>query len=267
MLWGNRKKEKSVGVVWQCTCIWRRVLFCEAFPWRIFDKKVGVFILILSLIHVDKWILYSLMFYFKDKLFIFLCVQSLFLLHTRATSTSSSLIICFTMKCLSDLNSPSIGIIWSLLVLLFEKRNTDHLIYLWVAVHCQKDTGTNWFTQGTLCCASKGFTIFFLKNLCIHNSNSWYMIELSLWNTEAPCPYCRGIPSQLGQPAECPVFFYLKCWLPKQGAVGAAVLLLMGRVGGIVARWDHPHCAFPASSLSWFFTSNNLCSSCSGGLE
>lgn len=210
MLWGNRKKEKSVGVVWQCTCIWLRVLFPEAF-----DKKVGVFILVLSLIHVDKWIFYSLMFYFKDKLLVFLCLQSLFLLHTRATSTSSSLITCFIMKCLSDLNSPSIGIIWSLLVLLFEKWNMDHLIYLCFAVHCQKDTGTNWFTQGTLCCASKGLTIFLLKNFCIHNSNFCCMIESSPRNTEVPCRYCRGIPSQFGQPAECPVFFYLEALAAK----------------------------------------------------
>lgn len=45
-------------------------------------------------------------------------VQLLFLLHTRAASMSSNLIMCFVVKYLSDLNSPSISIIQSPLVLL-----------------------------------------------------------------------------------------------------------------------------------------------------
>lgn len=54
VVWRNRKKKKSVGVVWLCAYMWPRVLFHDAFPWRIFNKKMGIFILIISLINVDR---------------------------------------------------------------------------------------------------------------------------------------------------------------------------------------------------------------------
>lgn len=49
VVWRNRKKKKSVGVVWLCKNIWLRVLF----PWRIFNKKMEIFILIISLVSID----------------------------------------------------------------------------------------------------------------------------------------------------------------------------------------------------------------------
>lgn len=49
-------------------------------------------------------------------------VQSLFVVHTMAACMSSSVITCFVMKYLSDLNSPSVSIIQSLLVF-FVTRN------------------------------------------------------------------------------------------------------------------------------------------------
>lgn len=66
VMWRNRKEKKSIGVVWLCAYIWLRVLF----PWRIFNKKMGIFILIISLVSVDRSIFYSL-FYFKGKILVF----------------------------------------------------------------------------------------------------------------------------------------------------------------------------------------------------
>lgn len=50
VVWRNRKKKKSVGVVWLCAYIWLRVLF----PWGFFNKKMGTFIVIISLVGVDR---------------------------------------------------------------------------------------------------------------------------------------------------------------------------------------------------------------------
>jgi len=104
-------------------------------------------------------------------------------------------------------------------------------------------------------------------------------MESPPWDPEVPFPYCRGIISKFGQPAEWPVFFYLevlaaKVWdcrevLPSllrhaghwenQKTVGAAVLTNEGQNGGGYSQMRPRHHSFPANSLSWVFSSNSLC--------
>lgn len=109
------------------------ILWCLSLS--IFNRKVGILIIVISVIQVAKWILYSLLIFFFKKMILqiffimHLHVLFLLLLHTKASSMSCHLMMCFVMKYLSGFNSPSFDIV-QLPVFSYEKVQITWSIFV-----------------------------------------------------------------------------------------------------------------------------------------